>query len=167
MGKRKQIRHEEYGIRLRELLKEYNMTQEQLSKKTNVSRVHINQVINGKAMLTEVIADELVKGFPEEDPVLLKDWIMGKRKTRGELRSIGQFLTLEDAIKVATSYFHADEEDIEILRTEFEQKCYVTDNQYLIGYEDGLVDVTKAITQLRAINTVASIAINKVREREE
>lgn len=144
MGKRKQIRHEEYGIRLRELLKEYNMTQEQLSKKTNVSRVHINQVINGRAMLTEVIADELVKGFPEEDPVLLKDWIMGKRKTRGELKSIGQFLTLEDAVKVATSYFvseffiHIDEEDIEILRTEFEQKCYIPFPDYENGYFDGL-----------------------------
>lgn len=75
-----------------------------------------------------------------------------------------QFLSLEDAVLIAQREFDIDPE---IARIEFEQKCYITDNQYLIGYDDGLVDATKAITQLRAINTVASIAVKKVRESEE
>jgi hypothetical protein len=54
------------------------------------------------------------------------------------------FLSLEDAVLVAVRHFDIDEE---LARQEFEQKCYITDNQYVIGYHDGLDDAIKAIKQ--------------------
>lgn len=54
------------------------------------------------------------------------------------------FLSLDDAVLVAARHFDIDEE---LARQEFEQKCYVTDNQYKIGYCDGLNDAIKAIEQ--------------------
>ena len=42
-----------------------------------------------------------------------------------------QFLKLEDAVKVAASHFGADKE---IAEREFEQKCYISDDQY--GLQD-------------------------------
>ena len=52
------------------------------------------------------------------------------------------FLSLDDAVLVATREFGIDPE---IAKQEFEQKCYITDNQYVIGYHDGLRDAIKAI----------------------
>lgn len=52
------------------------------------------------------------------------------------------FLSLDDAVLVATREFDIDPE---LARNEFEQKCYITDNQYVIGYHDGLRDAIKAI----------------------
>ena len=52
------------------------------------------------------------------------------------------FLSLDDAVKVAVREFDIDSV---LARQEFEQKCYVTDNQYIIGYHDGLSDAIKAI----------------------
>ena len=52
------------------------------------------------------------------------------------------FLSLDDAVLVATREFDID---AELARQEFEQKCYITDNQYVIGYHDGLRDAIKAI----------------------
>lgn len=52
------------------------------------------------------------------------------------------FLSLDDAVKVAVREFNIDSV---LARQEFEQKCYVTDNQYIIGYHDGLSDAIKAI----------------------
>ncbi len=52
------------------------------------------------------------------------------------------FLSLEDAVTVAVREFDADSQ---LARQEFEQKCYITDNQYIIGYHDGLADAIKAI----------------------
>ena len=52
------------------------------------------------------------------------------------------FLSLDDAVLVATREFGIDPQ---LARQEFEQKCYVTDNQYVIGYHDGLYDAIEAI----------------------
>lgn len=52
------------------------------------------------------------------------------------------FLRLDDAVRVAEIQF-----DIEpaIARVMFEQKCYIPDDQYKIGYQDGLADAIKAV----------------------
>lgn len=52
------------------------------------------------------------------------------------------FLSLDNAVLVATKVFGIDPL---LARQEFEQKCYITDNQYVIGYHDGLDDAIKAI----------------------
>lgn len=57
------------------------------------------------------------------------------------------FLSLDDAVSVAVREFGLDAEDAEIARQEFEQKCYISDDQYSIGYNDGLDDAIKAIKQ--------------------
>lgn len=54
------------------------------------------------------------------------------------------FLSLDDAVLVTARHFDIDEE---LARQEFEQKCYATDDQYSIGYYDGLNDAIKAIEQ--------------------
>lgn len=46
------------------------------------------------------------------------------------------FLSLDDAVKVAVREFDID---ATIARQEFEQKCYISDDQYGIGYYDGVV----------------------------
>ena len=46
------------------------------------------------------------------------------------------FLSLDDAVKVAVRQFDID---ATLARQEFEQKCYISDNQYSIGYYDGVV----------------------------
>ena len=55
------------------------------------------------------------------------------------------FLSLEDAVNVAQRHFNIDPI---IARNEFEQKCYIPDDHYKIGYRDGLIDATKAIEAL-------------------
>jgi hypothetical protein len=57
------------------------------------------------------------------------------------------FLSLDDAVSVAVREFGLDAEDAEIARQEFEQKCYISDDQYSIGYNDGLDDAIKAIKE--------------------
>ena len=57
------------------------------------------------------------------------------------------FLSLDDAVRVAVREFGLDAEDAEIARQEFEQECYISDDQYSIGYNDGLDDAIKAIKQ--------------------
>lgn len=52
------------------------------------------------------------------------------------------FLSLDDAVLVATREFDIDSQ---LARQEFEQKCYITNNQYVIGYHDGLSDAIEAI----------------------
>lgn len=54
------------------------------------------------------------------------------------------FLSLDDAVKVAVREFDADPT---LASQEFEQKCYIADSQYEIGYNDGLNDAIKAIKQ--------------------
>ena len=61
----------------------------------------------------------------------------------------GLFLSLEDAVMIAVRKFGADEC---IARQEFEQKCYITDDKYSIGYEDGLLDAIKSIENWRDNN---------------
>ena len=52
------------------------------------------------------------------------------------------FLSLDDAVLVASRAFNINPL---LAEQEFEQKCYITDNQYVIGYRDGLRDAIKAI----------------------
>ena len=52
------------------------------------------------------------------------------------------FLSLADAVLVATKEFDIDPQ---LARQEFEQKCYITDDQYVIGYYDGLYDAIETI----------------------
>lgn len=52
------------------------------------------------------------------------------------------FLSLDDAVLVATKEFGIDPE---LARQEFEQECYITDDQYVIGYYEGLDDAIEAI----------------------
>ena len=51
------------------------------------------------------------------------------------MKSGTMFLNLEDAVKIATREFDADEI---IARQEFEQKCYIPCSDYEIGFYDGL-----------------------------
>ena len=46
-----------------------------------------------------------------------------------------QFLTLDDAVIVATRLFDIKGDDVEWVRCEFEQKTYLSNEQYCIGYE--------------------------------
>lgn len=55
------------------------------------------------------------------------------------------FLSLDDAVLVATREFGISPQ---LARQEFEQKCYITDNQYVIGYHDGLYDAIEAIKDM-------------------
>lgn len=54
------------------------------------------------------------------------------------------FLSLDDAVKIAVREFDIDPQ---LARQEFMQNCYVTDNQYVIGYHDGLYDAIEAIKE--------------------
>ena len=54
------------------------------------------------------------------------------------------FLSLDDAVLVASKHFGIDEV---IARSEFEQKCYVSGNQYRIGYTDATIEAIRAINQ--------------------
>lgn len=56
------------------------------------------------------------------------------------------FLSLDDAVAVASREF---EIDAELASNEFFQKCYVSDNQYDIGYQDGLADAIARIEKLK------------------
>lgn len=52
------------------------------------------------------------------------------------------FLTLEDAVRVARRY---SDMDAVILRQEFEQKCFISNDQYSIGYQAALDRIEKYI----------------------
>lgn len=54
------------------------------------------------------------------------------------------FLSLDDAVLVASKHFKIDEE---IARSEFEQKCYMSNNQYQIGFADATIEAIRAIKQ--------------------
>lgn len=54
-----------------------------------------------------------------------------------------QFLSLDNAIKIAVREFGIDRT---LARQEFEQKCYISDEQYKIGYNDGLMKAISLVT---------------------
>ncbi len=56
-----------------------------------------------------------------------------------------QFLTLEDAVKVAAWNWGVDKE---LAEQEFEQKCFISDDQYEIGFDDGIEAAVEAIEQM-------------------
>lgn len=55
------------------------------------------------------------------------------------------FLSLDDAVKIAVRNFDAD---AVLARQEFEQKCYISDNQYEIGFFDGVGESLDAVKNL-------------------
>ena len=55
------------------------------------------------------------------------------------------FGSLNDAVEVAHREFGVDKV---LARQEFFQKCYISDDQYGIGYYDGVVDAEKAAHKL-------------------
>ena len=60
------------------------------------------------------------------------------------------FLSLEDAVKVVVNNWGVDEE---IASCELEQKCYISNDQYAIGYEDGILDcISDLKARMRKIN---------------
>lgn len=48
------------------------------------------------------------------------------------------FLKLEDAVNIAEELVKNGNEDREIIENELMQKCYISDNQYSIGFYEGL-----------------------------
>lgn len=54
-----------------------------------------------------------------------------------------QFLSLDNAVKIAVREFGIDKT---IARQEFEQKCYISDEQYKIGYNDGLMKAISLVS---------------------
>jgi len=55
------------------------------------------------------------------------------------------FLPLEEAVKIAVWNWGADKE---LAEQEFEQKCFISNDQYQIGFEDGLKAAVNAIKKL-------------------
>ena len=55
------------------------------------------------------------------------------------------FLSFEDAVYVAVMRLNADPD---IAYQELEQKCYISDDQYGVGYNDGLADAIDAIKRI-------------------
>ena len=55
------------------------------------------------------------------------------------------FLSLDDAVEVAVREFDAD---AVLARQEFMQKCYISDNQYEIGFFDGVGESLDAVRNL-------------------
>ena len=61
------------------------------------------------------------------------------------------FLTLEDAVKVAKEHFDDGQWDDfeEFAKQEFEQKCYISDDQYGIGFCDGIDKCIEILEKLK------------------
>ena len=55
------------------------------------------------------------------------------------------FLSLDDAVEVAVREFGADKEIAEL---EFEQKCYISDDQYSIGFYDGIMKAKEVVSEI-------------------
>lgn len=53
------------------------------------------------------------------------------------------FLSLDNAVKIAVREFGIDKT---LARQEFEQKCYISDDQYKIGYNDGLMKAVSLVS---------------------
>ena len=58
------------------------------------------------------------------------------------------FLTLNDAVEVAVKEFGIDRV---LAEQEFEQKSFVSNDQYDIGYQHGIQDSIRAITDMAEI----------------
>lgn len=54
-----------------------------------------------------------------------------------------EFLSLDSAVKIAVREFGIDKT---LARQEFMQKCYISDDQYKIGYNDGLMKAVSLIS---------------------
>ena len=63
------------------------------------------------------------------------------------MSDIKLFLSLDNAVKVAKREFDIDGERA---RNEFEQKCYVSNDQYRIGFYDGVVKCVSMLTEVLA-----------------
>lgn len=82
--------------RLKTLLDEYNMSQAKLCRVADISTTHVNRIIKGKENLTDAMAEIIAKAFPEENPELLQEWLMG----RNDFKDIkGQFSDVKDQLQ--------------------------------------------------------------------
>ena len=54
------------------------------------------------------------------------------------------FLSLDDAVDVVAKRLDCRNDKV-IIRQELEQKCYLSNDEYAIGFADGLAAVQKAI----------------------
>lgn len=55
------------------------------------------------------------------------------------------FLSLDDAVEIAVREFGADRE---IAEQEFQQKCYISDDQYSIGFYDGIMKAKEVVSEI-------------------
>ena len=55
------------------------------------------------------------------------------------------FLPLDEAVKIAVREYGVEPE---IARQDFEQKCFIRDTQYDIGYRDALCDTADMIKEI-------------------
>lgn len=62
-------------------------------------------------------------------------------------KHIDWFLSLDDAVIVICDKMQLDV-DRELVTAELEQKCYISNNQYDIGYHKALVDMQYKIKEL-------------------
>lgn len=67
----------------------------------------------------------------------------------------GLLLCLDDATNVAIDLLESfnrgtrlTDTDKAFIRSNFEQKCFITNDQYSIGYAEALLDASSAITNL-------------------
>ena len=61
------------------------------------------------------------------------------------------FIDLDDAVDVAIEHFDVPEEDREWAEDELFQRCYVSDDQYDIGYGDAINDVIDLLKELKKL----------------
>lgn len=86
MPRTKEKINPERGKRLKRLLKEENLSQGKLSEKIHISQQYISQVVTGKAPLTDHIAYDTAKLFPEKN--LLYKWLICEEEFESSLEKL-------------------------------------------------------------------------------
>ena len=86
MSKKKEKINPERGLRLKQLLRAENVSQAKLSEKIHISQQYISQISTGKAQLTEHIAQDVAKLFPEKD--LLYKWLLCEEDYKSTLEAL-------------------------------------------------------------------------------
>lgn len=101
MARPKKEIHVERGKRLKQLCDEQGISQQELSRRTNISQQNISCMVNGKANVTENTANIIVKEFPEYS----FEWLMGYSdfKTSDEMRVYAR--DLADRVLMRNEHF--------------------------------------------------------------
>ena len=66
------------AVRVKQLCREQGITQNALAEKIHITPQTLSKIMNGKARLTESVADCIVKSFPE----YAKGWLLGYRNEK-------------------------------------------------------------------------------------